>query len=102
MRQMFGLDDDLDTMMLLRWLMGHQSDVLCGVKDQDREELRELHQDETGGPPNVRDGDMGQLRVIKARRKAPPQGAVCHMITASGLISSLLPSIVVLEEAKDQ
>lgn len=79
---MFGLDDDLDTIMLLKRLMGHQSNVLCGVKDQDREELRELQQHKTGGPPNVRYGDMGQLRVIKARRKPPPQRAVCHMITA--------------------
>lgn len=50
----------------------------------------------------MRYGDMGQLPDIKARRKPPPQRAVCHMITASGIISSLLPSFVVLEETKDQ
>lgn len=71
MSQMFGLDDDLDTMMLLRRLRGHQSNVLCGVKDQDQE-LREL-QHKTGGPPDMRYGDMGQLHDFKARRKPPPQ-----------------------------
>lgn len=68
--------------------MGHQSNVLWGVKDQDQ-------QHKTGGPPNVRYVDMGQLHDIKARRKPPPQSEVCHMITASGIISSLLPSFVV-------